>query len=142
MTRGDVATPLMGPVFRIQRDLFVKPLDWGAEKSTRDGEWPSLSYCPPVSPSQSPADESAANFVLSRRFGERPRPYVAHFARTLPVATMRELVDLWPDEFAQVRPLLTFRRLTRRPLPFLDLTRSSLGRPGSAAGDPSSRSRS
>lgn len=42
MTGSDVATPLLGPVFRIQKDLFVEGQAPDTLSGSREGEWPGL----------------------------------------------------------------------------------------------------
>lgn len=62
--------------------LLVSGDEW--PKDTPSGEWQPLKY---------------SNWLLSERFGERSRPYMIHVAKTISPAILRELDEIWPDEF-------------------------------------------
>lgn len=42
MSASDVASPLLGPVFRVQKDLFVQGQAPDQLIGSREGEWPGL----------------------------------------------------------------------------------------------------
>ncbi|KAF8211706.1 hypothetical protein K438DRAFT_1807754 [Mycena galopus ATCC 62051] len=84
---ADFATPIYGPVFRIQFDLDVKSQAPGTPvKGDKEGEWPGLSF---------------TNWLLDQRFGLRRRRYLHHVAKALPTALMREAAAVWEEEVAK-----------------------------------------
>ena len=44
LSPADIATPLFGSVFRMQKDLLVKGAAPGHSFDTPDGEWPGMKY--------------------------------------------------------------------------------------------------
>lgn len=62
--------------------LFVEGDEW--PQDTPSGEWQPLKY---------------SNWLLSQRFGKRSRPYMIHVAKTLSPAILREVSEIWRDEF-------------------------------------------
>lgn len=83
-TEGDFSTELFGPVFRIQFDLEVSD-DLIDRSGTSDaqGEWPSLGY---------------SNYLLSQRFGSRPRRYLSHLPKVSNIQIMMEVSEIWKEE--------------------------------------------
>ncbi|KAF7968346.1 hypothetical protein HWV62_30941 [Athelia sp. TMB] len=81
----DFASPLFGPVFRLQSSLLVASAV-PARAPDAEGEWPSLKY---------------ANQLLDARFGVRRRPYVAHFAKAYDKGILSELAQVWPVELTE-----------------------------------------
>jgi len=75
-------TPAFGVVLHLQSNLLVKP-----ERlvGNHEGEWRSLGE---------------SNYLLSKRFGSRHRPYVAHEAKTASRKLLQEMEAIWPDSFA------------------------------------------
>lgn len=69
----DFASPLTGPVIRVQRDLPVT----GSNTSGADpaGEWRGMIY---------------SNYLLNERFGRRDRPYLAHILKTMSMPVFQE----------------------------------------------------
>ncbi|KAF7966442.1 hypothetical protein HWV62_38384 [Athelia sp. TMB] len=85
LSRTDFASPLFGPVFRLQSSLLVAS-GTPARAPDAEGEWPSLKY---------------ANQLLDARFGVRRRPYVAHFAKAYDKGVLAELAEVWPVELTE-----------------------------------------
>lgn len=82
---ADFHTPSFGLVFRL---LSLPGLQSNPEEiSTKpaNGEWRPLEY---------------TNFLLSKRFGFRTRPYPTHVAKVGALPLMQEMVRVWSDEFA------------------------------------------
>ena len=82
---ADFHTPAFGLVFRL---LSLPELQSNPEEiSTKpaNGEWRPLEY---------------TNFLLSKRFGFRRRPYPTHVAKVGAIPLMREMLRVWADEFA------------------------------------------
>ncbi|KZS99795.1 uncharacterized protein LAESUDRAFT_732875, partial [Laetiporus sulphureus 93-53] len=74
-------TPAYGVVLHMQPDLLVNP---DRLRGNNQGEWRSLGE---------------SNFLLSKRFGRRYRPYVAHEAKVASRALLHEMAT-WPQSFA------------------------------------------
>ncbi|KAM0755806.1 hypothetical protein T439DRAFT_308229 [Meredithblackwellia eburnea MCA 4105] len=83
LSSADVGSPLLGPVFRIQRDLTVNALKPGSRTMGLDGEWPGLRH---------------ANWLLDQRFGKRDRGYLAHIAKAFSTPLLREMEEMWREE--------------------------------------------
>ncbi|KAF9290434.1 Xanthine phosphoribosyltransferase 1 [Mortierella alpina] len=85
MRAADVWTPLYGFVFHFEPSLLVPPtiLD-SPENAIAIGEWNSLQY---------------SNYLLSKQFGPRYRPYLAHVPHVLSVPMLQEIQSLWPEDF-------------------------------------------
>ncbi|KAF9991232.1 Xanthine phosphoribosyltransferase 1 [Mortierella antarctica] len=82
---ADVWTPLYGFVFHLEPTLLVPPTILDTPENTiAIGEWNSLQY---------------SNYLLSRQFGPRYRPYLAHVPHVLSVPMLQEIQALWPEEF-------------------------------------------
>nr|VWO99700.1 Uncharacterized protein [Ganoderma boninense] len=73
-----------GFVLRIQSDITVAP-DWPDNKRAK-GEWRSMGV---------------SNWLLSKRFGTRRRPYIQHEAKSISFAILQELALVWPDAIAK-----------------------------------------
>ncbi|KAF9963798.1 Xanthine phosphoribosyltransferase 1 [Mortierella alpina] len=85
MRAADVWTPLYGFVFHLEPTLLVPPTILETPENTiAIGEWNSLQY---------------SNYLLSRQFGPRYRPYLAHVPHVLSVPMLQEIQALWPEEF-------------------------------------------
>jgi hypothetical protein len=69
----DFASPLTGPVLRLQNDLRVEGSD--AAGSDPEGEWKGMIY---------------SNHLLNERFGKRQRPYLAHVLKSVSIPIMQE----------------------------------------------------
>ncbi|KPV78673.1 uncharacterized protein RHOBADRAFT_41217 [Rhodotorula graminis WP1] len=76
----DFASPLAGPVFRLQRDLLVKGVAPENAHEDPEGEWRGLGY---------------SAWLLDQRFGERARPYLVHVAKTLSLPIAREMQQVF-----------------------------------------------
>ncbi|KAF9945823.1 Xanthine phosphoribosyltransferase 1 [Mortierella alpina] len=85
MRAADIWTPLYGFVFHLEPSLLVPPtiLD-SPENTIAIGEWNSLQY---------------TNYLLSKQFGPRYRPYLAHVPHVLSVPMLQEIQALWPEDF-------------------------------------------
>ncbi|CAK5270131.1 unnamed protein product [Mycena citricolor] len=84
-------SPLYGPVFRFDGQLFVGGDSTGAGDAS--GEWRSIPW---------------SNHVLDTRFGERKRAYIQHHARALSLPLLHEASLAFGAEFAHT-PLSRFR---------------------------------
>jgi hypothetical protein len=62
--------------------LLVEADEW--PRDTPSGEWQPLKY---------------SNYLLSSRFGKRSRPYMVHVAKTISPTLLREINEIWGDEF-------------------------------------------
>jgi Stealth protein CR3, conserved region 3 len=62
--------------------LLVTADEW--PRDTPSGEWQPLKY---------------SNWLLSSRFGQRARPYMVHVAKTISPSVLREIREIWGDEF-------------------------------------------
>ncbi|KAF9917333.1 Xanthine phosphoribosyltransferase 1 [Lobosporangium transversale] len=81
---SDVWTPLYGFVFHMAGSLLVPPTIRPIEKDPLNiGEWSSLQY---------------SNYLLSQRFGQRYRAYLAHIPHVLSVSILNEIHAEWPEE--------------------------------------------
>ena len=82
---ADFHTPSFGLVFRLLgwQWLLINPEEISTKPA--NGEWRPLEY---------------TNFLLSKRFGFRRRPYAAHVAKVGAVPLMQEFARAWADEFA------------------------------------------
>ena len=82
---ADFHTPSFGLVFRLlsYRGLQSNPVEISTKPA--NGEWRPLEY---------------TNFLLSKRFGFRRRPYPTHVAKVGALPLMQEMVRMWSDEFA------------------------------------------
>ncbi|EJF56867.1 hypothetical protein DICSQDRAFT_112435 [Dichomitus squalens LYAD-421 SS1] len=76
-------TQQYGLVLRLQGDMTVSP-DWPSTK--RKSEWRSMGV---------------SNWLLSKRFGRRRRPYVQHQAKSVSFAILQELALVWPEAIAK-----------------------------------------
>ncbi|BGP28717.1 hypothetical protein JCM10296v2_000453 [Rhodotorula toruloides] len=85
-TAGDVGAPLVGPVFRIQADMFVDSLSPSTSIRDGEGEWASLQR---------------ANWLLDQRFGERRRGYLAHIPKAFSAPLLREVGRIFRDELLE-----------------------------------------
>ncbi|KAJ8296782.1 3-O-alpha-D-mannopyranosyl-alpha-D-mannopyranose xylosylphosphotransferase [Rhodotorula toruloides] len=81
----DLASPLSGPVFRMQRDLLVGGVAPGTSTDDPDGEWKGLGY---------------SNWLLDQRFGKRKRPYLVHVAKTISMPLLREVQLVFHEELS------------------------------------------
>ncbi|GAA5831794.1 hypothetical protein JCM11251_003886 [Rhodosporidiobolus azoricus] len=82
----DVASPLTGPVFRIYRNFVAAGVS--AKENTVDGadsEWLGLKH---------------SNWLLDQRFGKRPRPYLAHIAKSVSAPIFREVREVFFEAFS------------------------------------------
>lgn len=86
LSRSDFYSPLFGTVFRMQNHVRVSSTPKGTSKADPDGEWPSLTY---------------ANWLLDQRFGQRIRPYLAHFVKTYSAPLLEEVASIWGDELTE-----------------------------------------
>lgn len=83
LSPADIATPLLGPVLRVQRNLLVGSEAPDTSHYPRSGEWPSMTY---------------ANWLLDARFGQRDRPYLVHQAKTISRPLLSEVASIWAEE--------------------------------------------
>jgi hypothetical protein len=97
LTLADLATPLYGPVLRLQVDLPVTGRPVARAGDNFEGEWPSLDY---------------TNWLLDQRFGQRPRPYATHTSKTFLKPILLEMEAIWGEEFAKVSLLPILARIT------------------------------
>ncbi|GAA5866218.1 hypothetical protein JCM3774_004122 [Rhodotorula dairenensis] len=79
----DVASPIYGPVLRLQRDLLVSGVAPENTHDSPDGEWKGLGY---------------SAWLLDERFGARSRPYLLHIAKVIPVPIMKEAQEVFIRE--------------------------------------------
>ncbi|BGP21828.1 hypothetical protein Rt10032_c01g0526 [Rhodotorula toruloides] len=79
----DLDSPLTGPVFRMQRNLLIGRVAPGTSTDDPEGEWKGLGY---------------SNWLLDQRFGKRKRPYLAHVAKTVSMAVLREVQQVFHNE--------------------------------------------
>ncbi|KAF9105147.1 hypothetical protein BGX27_009786 [Mortierella sp. AM989] len=87
MLPSDIWTPLYGFVFHMEGSLLVPPTVRPTENNPLNvGEWSSLQY---------------SNFLLSQRFGQRYRAYLAHVPHVLSIPMLKEIQGQWPNEFNQ-----------------------------------------
>ena len=87
LRRSDFTSPLFGSVFRMQNHVRVSSTAKGTSRADPDGEWPSLTY---------------ANWLLDQRFGQRVRPYLAHFVKTYSAPILQEVAAIWGEELTEV----------------------------------------
>ena len=80
---SDFTSPFFGSVFRMQNHVMVSSIAKGTSRADPDGEWPSLMY---------------ANWLLDQRFGQRVRPYLAHFVKTYSAPILQEVAAIWGEE--------------------------------------------
>lgn len=105
MSMSDFASPLTGPVFRMQHELRVKGVEPEEEKSDADGEWRGLQYAAHL------IGEHRFSFfrrdltVADTRFGSRikGRPYIVHVAKTHSTALLQEAAQMFHEELSVVR---------------------------------------
>ncbi|KAI5478002.1 hypothetical protein MNV49_005694 [Pseudohyphozyma bogoriensis] len=83
LSHTDVASPILGPVYRMQRGFNVGPSAPGTSTADPEGEWKSLGM---------------AAWLLDQRFGKRERPYLSHVARSLGTEVWREVKGVWEEE--------------------------------------------
>ncbi|KAI0718280.1 hypothetical protein C8T65DRAFT_737499 [Cerioporus squamosus] len=76
-------TQQYGVVLRMQQDMTVSP-DWPDDRAK--GEWRSMGI---------------SNYLLSKRFGRRERPYVQHEAKSVSFAMLQEIALIWPSWLAK-----------------------------------------
>ncbi|TKA55467.1 hypothetical protein B0A53_02393 [Rhodotorula sp. CCFEE 5036] len=79
----DFASPLYGPVFRLQRDLLVTGVSPENTHDSADGEWKGLGY---------------SAWLLDERFGARARPYLLHIAKVISVPLLKEMQQVFISE--------------------------------------------
>ncbi|TNY17178.1 hypothetical protein DMC30DRAFT_357508 [Rhodotorula diobovata] len=79
---ADMASPLSGPVLRLQRDLLVRGVPPDDTHDDPEGEWRGLGY---------------SAFLLDERFGKRARPYLVHVAKTVSLPVLREAQQVFLD---------------------------------------------
>lgn len=81
-TAYDFATPLYGPVLRLDNHLLVR----GRKDSSPNdsGEWPTLRR---------------SAWLLDQRFGGRARPYTVHEPKTFNAKLLREMRMMWPEHW-------------------------------------------
>jgi hypothetical protein len=92
LARTDFSSPLFGSVFRMQNHVRVISSAKGTSRADPEGEWPSLGY---------------ANWLLDQRFGERTRPYLAHFVKTFSAPLLQEVTAIWGEELTEVSASLS-----------------------------------
>ncbi|KAF7969529.1 hypothetical protein HWV62_26969, partial [Athelia sp. TMB] len=94
----DFASPLFGPVLRMQRDPTVASTPRGASTADPDGEWPSLGYANWLLDarfsSPAPATTEGALFAKGGK-GGRKRGYIQHFAKSFSAPLLAELGGMW-----------------------------------------------
>ncbi|KAF7981941.1 hypothetical protein HWV62_30723 [Athelia sp. TMB] len=94
----DFASPLFGPVLRMQRDPTVASTPRGASTADPDGEWPSLGYANWLLDarfsSPSPPTTEGALFEKGGK-GGRKRGYIQHFAKSFSAPLLAELGAMW-----------------------------------------------
>lgn len=88
LSLSDLASPLFGPVIRLQSDLFVEGTPETMPGDDVEGEWPSLRR---------------TAWLLDRRFGKRKRVYTEHTSKVFSRSLLREMELTWPQDFARVR---------------------------------------
>ncbi|GAA6043535.1 hypothetical protein JCM8097_001208 [Rhodosporidiobolus ruineniae] len=81
---SDFVSPLTGPVFRMYRNFLVEGMPSHEAPDDREGEWVGLKN---------------TNWLLSKRFGRRSRPYLAHVAKSLSMPVLREAATVFSDAF-------------------------------------------
>lgn len=103
---ADVSSRLMGTILRMQRGFNVPslaPVSSDAENGSGrdsdgetaqgrvpgllDGEWRGLGY---------------SAYLLDERFGARARPYIAHVAKSVSPALLKEMAGVWNEEMMEV----------------------------------------
>jgi len=82
---ADFHTPSFGLVFRLLSWPGLQSNPEEISTKPANGEWRPLEY---------------TNFLLSKRFGFRKRPYPTHVAKVGALPLMQEMVRVWSDEFA------------------------------------------
>ncbi|KAF8516808.1 hypothetical protein BU17DRAFT_92394 [Hysterangium stoloniferum] len=87
LSASDFYTSTYGVVLRMQADLVVEERQNPPSSNpwAMADEWGPLQY---------------TNWCLGRRFGSRPRPYIAHTAKTISVPLMKEFSVIWATELA------------------------------------------
>lgn len=83
----DIASPLTGPMFRLQRSLLVEGVAPLESQDDPSGEWKGLGF---------------SAWTLDNRFGKRERPYVMHQAKSVSMSLLREAQDTFLNEFTAV----------------------------------------
>lgn len=78
----DFATPLYGPVLRLDNSLQVRGKKFPTSSDT--GEWTTLGR---------------SAWLLDERFGKRSRPYTVHEPKTFNTKLLREMRMMWADQF-------------------------------------------
>jgi hypothetical protein len=78
----DFYSSAYGLVLRMDPGLLVEADEW--PRDAPSGEWQPLKY---------------TNWLLSSRFGHRKRPYMVHVAKTISPTLLREIREIWADEF-------------------------------------------
>ncbi|KAF9359514.1 hypothetical protein BGX26_012147 [Mortierella sp. AD094] len=87
MLPSEIWTPLYGFVFHMEGSLLVPPTIRPTESNPLNvGEWSSLQY---------------SNHLLSQRFGQRHRAYLAHVPHVLSIPMLKEIQSQWPLDFDQ-----------------------------------------
>ncbi|KAF8588238.1 hypothetical protein K439DRAFT_1613668 [Ramaria rubella] len=71
-----------GTVIRLDPTLLVKPVPANSKENPA-GEWGPLGY---------------SSWLLSERFGSRPRPYPIHAAKSFSMPLLDEVAHIWEDE--------------------------------------------
>lgn len=83
-TTSDFASPLFGPVMRLDYNLVVKGTH---SPDSTPGEWSSLWH---------------TNWLLDQRFGQRSRPYVQHVHKSFSKSLLLETRMGWAHEHARL----------------------------------------
>ncbi|GAA5947082.1 hypothetical protein JCM3765_002145 [Sporobolomyces pararoseus] len=86
LVETDVGSPLLGQVFRLQRDLTVGSTSPTQQVLNPEGEWSSLER---------------ANWLLDCRFGVRQRNYLAHIPKAMSMPILQEVGMIWKEELEQ-----------------------------------------
>lgn len=103
----DLASPLYGPVFRVQPDLLVSGTAPQDNHQDPDGEWKGLGYSAWLLGERITSllrQGTALSYVWSadERFGARGRPYLQHIAKVMPTAILKEAQQIFIDELTEV----------------------------------------
>lgn len=82
LSLADFATPLLGPVLRLDPSVLVRGRR--LPDQTSSGEWPNLLH---------------SAWLLDRRFGARNRAYTVHEPRSFNAKLLREMRMMWAHEW-------------------------------------------
>jgi len=116
---ADMASPLSGPVLRLQRDLLVRGVPPDDTHDDPEGEWRGLGYSAFLLGTLSRASvphrdwrgrpglcKSSRSLRTDERFGKRARPYLVHVAKTVSLPVLREAQQVFLDALTRVRLIL------------------------------------